>query len=161
MHALTWLAGWLADMERCSCIILLSCKIHELLLMSFPSQLLKSSWIPNKFLELFICSISLLLLLASALLAAASFLLLSLSLLTVSADSIISSLIMSITSSSCSNGWPVHAVSPAAKIFCKWADHCDLPCLLHLLPTSLVGCACSAPSPFSPGLQFVHTDQPN
>jgi hypothetical protein len=35
--------GWLADMERCFCIILRSCKIHELLLMIFPSQLLKSS----------------------------------------------------------------------------------------------------------------------
>jgi len=30
MHAKTWLVGWLADVERCSCIILLSYKIHEL-----------------------------------------------------------------------------------------------------------------------------------
>ena len=33
--ALTWLAGC---MERCSCIILHSCKIHELLLMCFPCK---------------------------------------------------------------------------------------------------------------------------
>jgi hypothetical protein len=42
-------------------------------------------------------------------------------------------MISSITSSSCSHGWSCgHAVSSAAKIFGTWADHPDLPCLLHL-----------------------------
>ena len=37
LNLLMWLAGWLDDMERCSCIILCSWKMHELLLMSFLS----------------------------------------------------------------------------------------------------------------------------
>jgi hypothetical protein len=109
---LTRLVGWLDDVERCSCIKLLSCKIHELLLMSFPSLMLKSSWIPNKHLELFIRSILLLLLLlllacccCCVAAAAATFLLPSFSLLEASTDRIISSMISSITSSSCSPGW--------------------------------------------------------
>jgi hypothetical protein len=56
----------------------------------------------------------------------------------------------------------IHAVSSAAKNFGNLADRNDLPCLLHqLLPTSPVGCACSALSPFSPGCQYAHTYQPN
>jgi hypothetical protein len=80
---------------------------------------------------------------ASAATAASSFLP-NFSLLAVPTDRIISSLISPITSSSCSSVGPIHAVSSAAKIFCTWADHCDLPCLLHQFPTSPVGCACPA-----------------
>jgi hypothetical protein len=152
--ALTWLAGWLADMERCSCIILHSCKNHELLLMSFPCSCWKSSWIPNKSLELSICSILLLLLLASAAAAAASFLLPSCSLLAVSADFNISSDLL-ITSSSCSSGWSVLAVSSAAKIFGHWEDHMISHAFLHQFPTSPVGCARPALLPFPPGLQLI------
>jgi hypothetical protein len=82
-----WLAhGWLgrdAPASYSSAV-----KIHELLLMSSPPWLLKSSWIPNNSLELSLCSISLLLLLLLLLLAAALAvsLLLSFSLLAVSCD---------------------------------------------------------------------------
>jgi hypothetical protein len=52
-----------ADMERCSCIILLSWKNHDLLIMSSSFPVLKSTWIPNFPLELSIYSSSSLLLL--------------------------------------------------------------------------------------------------
>jgi hypothetical protein len=135
LNSLAWLAGWLADVERCSCIKLLSCKIMSSCSCASPLSCWKSSWIPNKYLELPICSILLLLLLLLA--AAAASLLLSLSLLAVSADLNISLLISSITHPAAPMAGPVLAVSSAAKIFGTWADHHDLPCLplhLHLWP---------------------------
>jgi hypothetical protein len=63
--ALCWLAGWC--MASLGAMLLhhtpLLRKIHEFLLMRSPTTLLKSSWIPNSPLKLFICSTSLLLLL--------------------------------------------------------------------------------------------------
>jgi hypothetical protein len=100
---LSWLAGWcmagLGEMLLHHTPLLR--KIHELLLMSSPTPLLKSTWIPNSPLELFICSFVLLLLLLPL-----QSLYCSTSLRwKASADMIISSLISSITLSSCSCGW--------------------------------------------------------
>jgi hypothetical protein len=115
-RALTWLAGWLADVERCSCIKLLSCKIHELLLMSFPSQLLEILLDPKSSSGavhlLHSAAVA-----ASAAAAAAASLLLSLSSLAVSADLNISLLISSITSSSCSSGWLCFCSLLSCKFF--------------------------------------------
>jgi hypothetical protein len=89
-------------MERCSCIILHSCKNHELLLMSFPC----SCWNPpgsQTSLWSFPCAPFCCCCCCAA--AATALLLSSCSSLAVSADFNISSMISMITSSSCSSGW--------------------------------------------------------
>ena len=97
--ALTWLAGC---MERCSCIILHSCKNHELLLMSFPCSCWNppgSQTNPWSFASApFFCC-------CCFRCAAAAFLLPSCSSLVVCADLNISLLMSLIASSSYSSGW--------------------------------------------------------
>jgi hypothetical protein len=104
--------------------------------MSSPPWLLKSSWIPNNSLELFICSISLLLLLLAAAccccccLPSAQLLFAG----SLCADLQHQPSDLSITSSSCSNGWLCSCSLLCCNFFCKWVDHHDLPChLLHPL----------------------------
>jgi hypothetical protein len=90
--------------------------------MSFPAWLLKSTWIPNSSLELSICSTASLLLLFCFPAAMAGSPLLSFPLLTASADLIISLLISSITSSSCSMAGSLYAVFSTALLLPQWVD---------------------------------------
>jgi len=106
---LTWLDGWLADVERCSYIILLSCKIMSSF--SWASHL--SCWnLPGSQIILWSCSSA-----PSPCCCVASFFLLSLSSLAVLADRIISLLISLITASSGSNGWSCFCSLPSCKNF--------------------------------------------
>jgi hypothetical protein len=96
---LMWLVGC---MERCSCIILHSCKNHELLLMSFPC----SCWNPpGSQTSRWSFSCAPLCCCCCFRCAAATFSLPSFSSLVVYADLNISLLMSSISWSSCSCGW--------------------------------------------------------
>ena len=110
---LTWLAGC---MERCSCIILHSCKNHELLLMSFLCQLIGNP--PGSQTNVWSCPFApFYCCFHCGAAAAAAFLLLNLSLLAVSADFNISSMMSLIASSSCSSGWFFYCSLHSCKNF--------------------------------------------
>jgi hypothetical protein len=106
--------------------------------MSFPTSLLKSTWIPNSSLELSICSTACCCCCCIFPASMAGFLCFSFSLLTVScADLNINLLISSITSSSCSTGW----LSSSCNLFCllppcKWVDQYD-PHVVFLISCGL------------------------
>jgi hypothetical protein len=153
--ALDVLASWhVAGLERCSCIILLSCKNHELLLMSSPSWLLKSTWILSSSLELSIHSIASLLLLPYCY---GRFSSAQLPLLSASSDVNINFMISSITSSSFSHGW----LSFYILLHCTSSLQMGISSRSPRLSSSNLSCgfASFAPSPFSLGLPIIHTNQ--